>query len=63
MSIFLLFLSLFLNKTSLPAHCMCRGLLFHLITLNDTCSIGLPWMSDRPVAEACTYTTYNIHWR
>ena len=57
MSIFLLFLSFFLNQTSLPVHCMCRGLLIHLIALKDTCSIGLPWMSDRAVAAVYTYKT------
>jgi hypothetical protein len=33
----------------LPTHCRCRGLLLHLITLNDKNSVGLLWTSDRPV--------------
>jgi hypothetical protein len=35
---------------SLPTHCTYRGLLFHLITLNDTNtqSLGLLWARDRP---------------
>jgi hypothetical protein len=28
-------------------------------TVRHTHSIGLPWTSDRPAAEAATYTTHN----
>jgi hypothetical protein len=36
-----------------------------MITLNDTHirSVRLPWVRDRPVAEAYTCTTQNIHKR
>jgi hypothetical protein len=51
-----------LCNISLPSHCRCRGLLLHLITLNNTHththtathSLGLPWTRDRPVAETKT---------
>ena len=36
--------------------------MFHLITHMDTHTLGrLPWTRDRPVAEAPTCTTDNIH--
>jgi hypothetical protein len=40
----------------LLAHCRCRGLLLHLVTINDTHthSVGLLWMNDRPVAKTST---------
>jgi len=47
----------------LLTHCRCRGLLLHLITLNDTHththththSVGLFWMRDLSVAGTCTW--------
>jgi hypothetical protein len=49
----------------LPTRCRCRGLLLHLITLNDTHthSIGHPWTWGRPVTEISTYTPHNNHKR
>jgi hypothetical protein len=58
---------LFLASPLLLNHCRCRGLLLHLITLNDTHkhSVGLLWMSDQPVAETSTWQhttlTTDIH--
>ena len=63
LSVFLLY---FLFWLFLPNHCGCRGLLLHLITLNDTHthikpnSVGLLWMRDGPVADLYL-TTHNIH--
>jgi hypothetical protein len=34
------------------SHCRCRGLLLHLAKHDETHSPGLPWTSDRPVAQA-----------
>jgi hypothetical protein len=50
------FLSSFLSQSDLflPTHCRCRGSLLHLITFNDTHSVGLLWTRDRPVAETST---------
>ena len=41
----------------LPTHCKCRGLLSHLITLNDTQthSVGLLWTNDQTDAETSTW--------
>ena len=38
-------------------HCRCRGLLLHLVTINDTHtrSVGLLWTNDPPVAETSTW--------
>jgi hypothetical protein len=44
----------------LPTHSTCRGLLLHLITLNDTHSVGLLWLRDRPIAETSTWQ-HNTH--
>jgi hypothetical protein len=39
------------------------GQMLRLVTLRDTHiqSAGFPWTRDRSVADAATYTTYNIH--
>ena len=64
------FLPFCLRLTSVPTHCRCRGLLLHVITprhtQTHTHSIGLPWTSDRPVADTSTwqnttFTKTNIH--
>ena len=47
--------SLSFSDLFLPNLCMCRILLLHLITLNDTHSEGLLWTRDRPVAEISTW--------
>jgi len=36
-----------------------EGLLLHLITLNDTQSVGVLWARDLPVAKTSTDTTHN----
>jgi hypothetical protein len=54
----------FLVGLLLPTHCRCRGLLLHLITLNDTYKFSrTPWKRNRPVAEGSACTTHNIHER
>ena len=45
------FLLYFLVWPLLHTHCRCRRLLSHLITLNDTHSVGLLWMNGQPDAE------------
>jgi hypothetical protein len=64
---FLIYFSL-IPSTYPPIHCRCRGLLLHLITHKDKHALDrtlgrTPWTRDRPVAEASTYTTHNIHKR
>jgi hypothetical protein len=50
-----LFIYLFISHNlSLPTHCRCRGLLLHLVTLNDAHSVLLLWMRDRPVPDTST---------
>jgi len=39
----------------LTLHRRCRGLLLHLVTLNDAHSVGLLWTSDQPVADTSTW--------
>jgi len=43
----------FLSHPFLHIHCRCRGLVLHLITLNDTCThlVGILWMRDLPITE------------
>ena len=69
------FFSSFTFCSLLPTHSRWRKLLLHLITLIDTLthshththkhtqthSVRLLLASDRPVAQAATYTTHNIH--
>ena len=51
----------FLVLNFLPNRCRCKGLLLHLIGLNDTHtqthtnihSVGLLWTRDQPVADTC----------
>ena len=49
-----LFIVLFLLSFSVwhlrPTHCRCRGLSLHLITLNDTHTVGLLWTRGRPTS-------------
>ena len=47
----------FLSNLFCLRHFSCRRLHFHLIIHNETHLVGLPWTSDRPVTQACTYTT------
>ena len=46
---------LLLGRPRLSTHCSCSRLLLHLIT--HTQSVGRPWITDRPVAEASTCKT------
>jgi hypothetical protein len=51
----LLFLYFFLSLNPFPpAHCRCKGLLWHLITVSDILSVGLLWMGDRLAIETFT---------
>ena len=47
----------FLVWPLLPAHCRCRGLLLHQITLTHTHThaVGFLWTRDRPVGETSTW--------
>ena len=45
---------IFLIWPVVPTYWRCRGLLSHLIALNDTHSVELLWARDRPDAETST---------
>jgi hypothetical protein len=56
----------FLLWPFLPAHCRCRGLILHLITLLSdihTHSVWLLWPRDQPDAGTSTCSTQNTHKR
>ena len=61
------FLSFFLSLLLwplLPTHCRCRGLLLHLITLNDTYTVGRTPLDEGSARRRDLYlATHNTHSR
>jgi hypothetical protein len=61
---YIFFLSLFLSFLVwplLPTHCRCRGLLFHLITLNDIYTLGRTPLDEGSARRSYLYVTTHQH--